>query len=264
MNFIVRTLLIAGTMLSSNTMETLATTNFSEEITTSINSTDLIRDLYTKTHAENYGLSFDAFLEGMTGYLNLINENKIKNTRVLSIVDFSQPSKNKRLYIFDLMKGELLINTYVAHGRNSGLMYAEKFSNIINSRKSSIGFYKAAETYRGKYGLSLKLDGLQRQLNHKARERAIVMHPAKYVSKHFLESNGYMGRSYGCPAVPYKEHKDIIQAIKGGSVFYIYTNQEYKKEENLYSLPDNTLELLSTYTASFPSKVQPIGLPDDM
>ncbi|MBB6459780.1 murein L,D-transpeptidase catalytic domain family protein [Flammeovirga kamogawensis] len=221
-------------------------------------SENLVLTFYNNAHLEAKGLSYDAFKEGITGYLNLLNEGKIQNKKVLSIIDFSQPSNQKRLYIIDIEKSCLLLNTYVAHGVNSGMLYANRFSNTINSRQSSLGFYKAAETYTGKYGLSLKLDGLEENINHKARERAIVLHPAKYVSQNFINNNGYTGRSFGCPAVSYKDHKKVINYIKGGSVMFIYTNKVDKSDSDLSTLPENTTELFSTYSCIAPKKIQPI------
>ncbi|AZQ62842.1 murein L,D-transpeptidase catalytic domain family protein [Flammeovirga pectinis] len=221
-------------------------------------SENLILTFYTIADLESKGLSYDAFKEGVTGYLNLLNEGEIQNKKVLSIIDFSQPSNQKRLYIIDIEKSCLLLNTYVAHGVNSGMLYANKFSNILNSRQSSLGFYKASETYNGKYGLSLKLDGLEKNINHKARERAIVLHPAKYVSQNFINNNGYTGRSFGCPAVSYKDHQKIINYIKGGSVMFIYTNKVDKAPTDLSTLPENTTALFSTYSCIAPKKIQPV------
>ncbi|WP_223241285.1 murein L,D-transpeptidase catalytic domain family protein [Flammeovirga sp. EKP202] len=215
----------------------------------------LLSTLYDTAHLKDEGLSFDAFKKGMIAYLNLINKKQINNTRVVSILDFNQPSTAKRFYIIDVTSGKLLLKTYVSHGVNSGLLYAENFSNIVNSKQSSLGIYKAAETYTGKYGLSLKLDGLERNINDNARKRAIVLHPAKYVSEHFIHQNGYMGRSFGCPAVSYQDHKKVIQYIKGGSVLYIHTNIERYQDEALFSLPENSLELLAQYTNIPPQKI---------
>ncbi|NME66690.1 murein L,D-transpeptidase catalytic domain family protein [Flammeovirga aprica] len=219
----------------------------------------LISKLYDNARLKDEGLSYDAFKKGMIAYLNLINDKKIKNTRVLSILDFNQPSTSKRFYIIDVTTGKLLLKTYVSHGRNSGLLYAERFSNIVNSKQSSLGIYKTSETYHGKYGLSLKLDGLEKNINDNARKRAVVLHPAKYVSEHFIDQNGYIGRSFGCPAVPYKDHKDVIQYIKGESAFYIHTAIERRLDEALFTMPDNALELLAKYTNIPPQTIKVRG-----
>lgn len=220
-----------------------------------IENESLILTYYQDANLEKEGLSFNAFKNAITGYLNLVNNNLISNTRVLSVLDFNQPSTEKRFYILDLETGKLLLKTYVSHGVNSGLLYAERFSNKVNSRQSSFGMFKAAETYTGKYGLSLKLDGLEHNINNNARKRAIVLHPAKYVSNHFIEQNGYAGRSFGCPAVPYDIHKEVINYIKGGSALYINTDKAIKRDNNLSQLPDNTLELLAKHTNITPQKI---------
>ncbi|KAB7729342.1 hypothetical protein F5984_17095 [Rudanella paleaurantiibacter] len=141
---------------------------------------------------------------------------------VLSIVDMSQPSNRKRLYVIDLESRKLLFNTYVAHGRNSGVLLAEKFSNTNSSYQSSLGFYKTLGTYSGKHGLSLQLQGLERGFNDNAFSRAIVMHGADYVCEDIIKNTGRLGRSQGCPAVSNAESKPIIQAIKGGSCLFVY------------------------------------------
>ncbi|KXX70369.1 hypothetical protein AVL50_12245 [Flammeovirga sp. SJP92] len=214
----------------------------------------LISTLYDSARLKDEGLSFDAFKKGMIAYLNLINRKQIKNTRVLSILDFNQPSTAKRFYIIDIATGKLLLKTYVSHGVNSGLLYAERFSNTVNSRQSSAGVYKTSETYQGKYGLSLKLDGLETNINHNARKRAVVLHPAKYVSEDFIANNGYAGRSFGCPAVSYKDHKAVINHIKGGSAFYIHSSVERFHHKAFAVLPENSFELLAKYTNISPQK----------
>ncbi|MBB3700136.1 hypothetical protein FHS70_004298 [Flammeovirga yaeyamensis] len=255
MDFSFKSLIIVITLLCINFTNTTATDRV-KEAHVGETTNELILSLYQKAKLQDYGLSFQAFAKGLTGYLNLLNKGEIKNTRILSIVDFSQPSTNKRLYIIDIKKGVLLMNTLVAHGRNSGTLYADNFSNILNSKQSSCGFFKASETYFGKYGLSLKLDGLQKNINNKARERAIVIHPAKYVSETFVQQNGYLGRSFGCPALSYKDHKQVINTIKGGSVFFIYSNKNTSSDDKLDEIPNNALELLSNYTSSTPSMME--------
>jgi hypothetical protein len=135
----------------------------------------------------------------------------------------SQPSVNKRLYVIDLEKQKLLLRTYVAHGRNSGELYAKKFSNDISSYQTSLGFYQTLTTYQGKHGLSLKLKGLETGFNTNALDRAVVIHGADYASESFIRKNGRLGRSLGCPAVPYEIHKDLIETIKNGACLFVYS-----------------------------------------
>lgn len=158
----------------------------------------------------------------LAGY-EILNETKaIGRPGVITIIDFSLPSDKERLWVLDLVHGKVLFHCLVSHGRNSGELMAEKFSNIPGSFTSSPGFYATGDTYTGKNGLSLVLEGLESGINDKARDRAIVMHGADYVSPEYIMKNGRLGRSYGCPAVPEKISGDIIQSIKGGSCLFIY------------------------------------------
>jgi len=158
----------------------------------------------------------------LAGYELLLEERCVSRPEVLTIIDFSLPSDKERLWVLDLIEGKVLFHCLVSHGRNSGELMAEKFSNIPGSNSSSPGFYKTGETYMGKHGLSLALDGLETGINDKARTRAIVIHGADYVSAEFIRKYGRLGRSFGCPAVPQELSKEIIQTIKGGSCLFIY------------------------------------------
>jgi hypothetical protein len=178
--------------------------------------------LYKTIELDQYGLSEDAFNYAWQGYQKLIEENKISCSDYLSICDFSQSSKQKRLYIIDVTNNKLLINTYVAHGKNSGAEYATKFSNTPESLQSSLGFYITSNTYIGKHGLSLRLNGVDAGYNDKALERTIVMHGATYVDDARVKAGMYMGRSWGCPAVPQKESANIITTIKNGTCLFVY------------------------------------------
>lgn len=141
---------------------------------------------------------------------------------ILTVIDFSLPSTEKRLWIIDLERKEILLNTVVAHGRNSGMLMAEKFSNQPESNQSSLGFYKTAETYRGKHGYSLRLDGLEKGVNDQARNRAIVIHGADYAREAVAKMSGRLGRSLGCPAVPTELSAQVIDLVKEGSLLFIY------------------------------------------
>jgi len=158
----------------------------------------------------------------LAGYGLLKEQQLLKRPGVITIIDYSLPSNMERLWVIDLVNAKVIYRTLVSHGRNSGDLMAENFSNKPGSYASSPGFYSTGETYKGKHGLSLKLDGLEKGINDKARERAIVVHGADYVSPCFIRQNGRLGRSLGCPAVPEKLSKDIIETIKGGSCFFIY------------------------------------------
>lgn len=193
--------------------------------TSTINS-DLLKEpstsLYTKSKLNQYGLSPEAFEYAWKGYQHLLKNNKIKLSRFLSVCDFSQPSSQKRLYIIDVETEELIINTYVAHGKNSGGDYASNFSNKPESLQSSLGFYVTGETYTGKHGLSLRVHGVDPGYNEKAYLRTIVIHGAAYVDEQRARHGVLMGRSFGCPAVPQKESAHIISTIKNGTCLFIY------------------------------------------
>lgn len=163
-----------------------------------------------------------AFNLALNGYYDLKSKGTLKNDSLIVIVDFSKSSDHKRLYLLDIKNQDLVRNTYVAHGMQSGAETAESFSNRVLSYKSSLGLYVTAETYEGKHGYSLRLDGMSKELNDNARKRAIVIHGANYVSKDFIERNGRLGRSFGCPALPMNESSEIIDLIKNGTCLYIY------------------------------------------
>lgn len=194
--------------------------------------------IYDSLQLNMLGLSKQAFKEGIKGYNILRSQGKLNNENVLSIVDFSLPSSQKRLFVIDLENFKLLFNTYIAHGINSGKEYATRFSNRPESRMSSLGFYVTQETYFGEHGLSLKLEGEEKGINDNAASRAIVIHPADYVSENTVKSLGYLGRSYGCPALPEKVATPIIKTIKDGTCFFVYSdNQKYFSRSALLKLP---------------------------
>jgi hypothetical protein len=168
------------------------------------------------------GLSKKAFEYAYKGYRSLVKKKIITEQRYLVICDFGQSSNNKRFYVLDMSDKKVMINTYVAHGRRSGGEYATRFSNKPRSNQSSLGFYKTLQTYQGEHGLSLRVKGLDPGYNDKATARAIVIHGADYIGEQWLERNQYMGRSYGCPAIPKKESVDIIIKIKEGCCMFIY------------------------------------------
>jgi|SRR5690348_9197076 len=184
--------------------------------------------IYDSLQLDDLGLSKQAFIEGLKGYNVLRSEGKLNNDDIISIADFTLPSTQKRLFVIDLANHKLLFNTYVAHGRNSGKEYANRFSNSPDSHMSSLGFYVTLQTYYGEHGLSLRLEGEEKGINDNAESRAIVIHPADYVSENTVKSLGFLGRSFGCPALPEKLAPSIIQAIKDGSCFFVYSdNNKY-------------------------------------
>jgi hypothetical protein len=140
----------------------------------------------------------------------------------LTLIDYSLPSTTPRLWVFDLHSGRLLFNELVAHGRNSGDNMATKFSDVVDSRESSLGLFRTAGTYVGHNGYSLRLDGLEPGFNGHARERAIVMHGAAYVDANVAKANGRLGRSFGCPALREAVARKVIDTVRDGGVIFSY------------------------------------------
>lgn len=174
-------------------------------------------DLYRSMQLEGV-VGRKAFRQAVAGYHRIAGRKR----DVLTLIDFSRPSTEERLFVFDMKRGKLLFSSVVSHGKNSGGNYATSFSNEYGSYKSSLGFYLTGTTYQGKNGYSLVLNGLERGINDRARQRAIVMHGAAYADPSVASRTGRLGRSLGCPAVPKELTRPIIDAIKGGSVMYIY------------------------------------------
>jgi len=185
------------------------------------------KGIYDSLKLNTLGLSKQAFDYAMQGYNYLRSIGKLTNDKIISIVDFSLESNKKRLFILDLENYKILFNTYVAHGRNSGREFASQFSNENESYKSSLGFYVTHDTYNGKHGFSLRLQGEEKGINDNALNRAIVMHSAWYVSENVAKSQGYIGRSQGCPALPEEFTKPIIEKIKNGSCLFLYSPDKY-------------------------------------
>ncbi|HTO14928.1 MAG TPA: murein L,D-transpeptidase catalytic domain family protein [Edaphocola sp.] len=181
--------------------------------------------LYNKINFGNYKkVSKEVFIKAYQGYANLKNAGQLNNKNILTICDFSLSANIPRLWVIDLNKKKVLFNTLVAHGQGTGEEFATAFSNIENSHQSSLGFFTTANTYYGDKGYSLKIEGKDPGFNDQAFNRAIVIHGADYVSKAFINSNKRLGRSWGCPALPQELNRPIIDAIKGGSAFFIYSN----------------------------------------
>jgi hypothetical protein len=178
---------------------------------------------YNMLHLDSLGMDQRVFAQAVKGWNKLRSHNRISRENILTIADFSQPSINKRLYVIDLDAGRVLYHTYVAHGRNTGKDKALSYSNRMSSYKSSPGFYLTSTTYNGSNGYSLRLTGLEKGINDNAQRRAIVMHGADYVNESYISSQGYIGRSQGCPAIPLELTMPVINTIKEGSCLFIYT-----------------------------------------
>jgi hypothetical protein len=170
-------------------------------------------------------LSYKVFELSIKGY-DKIKDRLGLDKEILTIIDYSKPSTQKRLFLIDLRNKKVLYKSLVAHGKNSGNNFARKFSNRSGSLQSSLGFYVTSHTYFGKHGYSLRLKGLESGINDKAEKRTIVIHKADYVSRRFIERYGRLGRSWGCPALPNENSKEIIDIIKDGTCLFIYGEDE--------------------------------------
>jgi hypothetical protein len=219
-----------GSTANSSEKEEVAVEETSEITKKALTADEEINILYKAFSENNTSVpSLVSFKNALTGYAKLVEEGKIKK-ELLTIVDFSLSSDNKRMWILDMATNEVLYHTYVAHGRNTGGKMATKFSNKSNSFQSSLGFYVTAETYHGKNGLSLFIDGMEKGINNNARNRYVVMHGAAYANPDFIQKTGRLGRSLGCPAIPQALTKEVIELIKGESALFIYhPNKDYAK-----------------------------------
>ncbi len=184
-------------------------------------------DVYSFLNLSQLGLSKEAYQFAVKGFKKLKQQGQLLNSSILTIIDFSQSSNNKRMYVIDLYKKALLFNTYVAHGKNTGNEYADKFSNIPGTLQSSLGFYITENMAIGsKVGLSLILKGIEKGINDKAREREIIIHGADYATEDFIKKNGRLGRSFGCPSLPPDLIKPVAESIKDGTCLFIYKHDD--------------------------------------
>ncbi len=188
------------------------------------------KDLYKRMELTDK-IDYELFEDAISGYEKI---NSKKNGNILTIIDFSKPSTEKRFYVLDMKEEKLLYETYVSHGVNTGNRTADNFSNRLNSKQSSLGFFLTNETYFGKNGYSLRLDGLEPGVNDNARRRAIVVHGADYAKPDFIDKTGRLGRSWGCPALPSDLSKEIINTIKDGSVIFANGNDKSYVQKSTY------------------------------
>lgn len=209
---------------------TLAIIFFAQASFTVLRSESEINALYNDCDLAGQ-MDYNVFEKAIKGFSKI--ERK-KKEDFITIIDFAKASTEQRLFLLNLKERRLVLKSLVAHGKNSGSNYAKSFSNAPRSLKSSLGFFLTAETYYGKHGYSLRLDGLEPGLNDNARSRAIVIHGAAYVSKSFAAKHGRIGRSWGCPALPLDNTKAIVAIIKEGNVLYIHANEKEYFERSAY------------------------------
>ena len=175
-------------------------------------------------------IDYSIFQKAYLGYVQIPN----KNPGVLVIIDYTKPSNEERFYVLDLNMKKLVYSTRVAHSKNSGLEIPLEFSDDPNSYQSSLGFFLTLGEYNGAYGYSLRLKGLEENINANAESRAIVIHGGDIVDDEYIKKFGFAGRSLGCPVLPTALTKEIVNYIKHGRVLFIYGNDEEYIEESLY------------------------------
>jgi hypothetical protein len=203
-------------------MPAVSKTDNATPITTTVTTASAAETAYHSLNSNNFNLpSMVSFAQAFEGFERL-KEKGLVEKDILTIVDFSLSSNQKRLWVIDMTTHTILFHSLVAHGRNTGNEFATKFSNKSESNQSSLGFYATGEIYTGKHGKSLRLDGLEKGVNDNARNRAVVIHGADYVSESFIRNHSRLGRSLGCPALPVELNAKIIEVIKEKSCLFIY------------------------------------------
>jgi len=174
------------------------------------------------------------FATALRAASNAVQRGDAGDPATLTVIDFSRRSTEKRMWVYDLRSRALLFDELVSHGRGSGQAMATAFSNDAESNRSSLGLYRTGETYLGKHGYSLRLDGLEQGVNDRARARGIVMHAADYVNGTTARAQGYLGRSLGCPALRPEITKSVIDAVKGGGLLFAYYPDQHWLQTSKY------------------------------
>jgi len=206
-----------------------------------------VKSVYDSLNIKNK-IDYSIFQKAYLGYVQISN----KNPGVLIIIDYTKPSNEERFYVLDLNNKKLVYSTRVAHSKNSGLEIPLEFSDDPNSYQSSLGFFVTLGEYNGAYGYSLRLKGLEENINANAEDRAIVIHGGDIVEDEYIKKFGFAGRSLGCPVLPHSITKEIIDFIKHGRVLFIYGNDEEYVDDSLYlsklaavfeGIPKNIVEI---------------------
>ena len=206
-----------------------------------------VKSVYDSLNIKNK-IDYSIFQKAYLGYVQISN----KNPGVLIIIDYTKPSNEERFYVLDLNNKKLVYSTRVAHSKNSGLEIPLEFSDDPNSYQSSLGFFVTLGEYNGAYGYSLRLKGLEENINANAEDRAIVIHGGDIVEDEYIKKFGFAGRSLGCPVLPNSLTREIIDFIKHGRVLFIYGNDEEYVDDSLYlsklaavfeGIPKNIVEI---------------------
>ena len=209
--------------INQNSVITTETDNKPQKVTLDVKS------VYDSLNIKGK-IDYSIFQKAYLGYVQIPN----KNPGVLVIIDYTKPSNEERFYVLDLNKKKLVYSTRVAHSKNSGLEIPLEFSDDPNSYQSSLGFFLTLGEYNGAYGYSLRLKGLEENINANAESRAIVIHGGNIVDDEYIKKYGFAGRSLGCPVLPAALTKEIVNYIKHGRVLFIYGNDEEYIEESYY------------------------------
>ncbi len=188
------------------------------------------KNLYNRLNLTDK-MNFKVFNDAMIGLSKITWDN----LRYFVIIDYNKPSNEPRFFVIDLKKEKLLYHSYVTHGQNSGSLYAKKFSNTPNSYQSSLGFYVSDnKPYKGEFGISLRLFGLEDKFNSNAKLRNIVIHGAEYASEDYVKKVGFLGRTSGCPAIPLSISNEVVNLLAGKSVIYIAGDDERYQNESSF------------------------------
>ncbi|MGL5279091.1 MAG: murein L,D-transpeptidase catalytic domain family protein [Cetobacterium sp.] len=232
----IKKILIILITLASSTMASMGSYSINEKL--NLDSSLSIENIKVRK-SNSFAFSPNSSIENLYRELNLTNKmdfitfsnaisgmKKLKDVKedIITIIDFTKSSIKERFFVIDLKNKKTLFSTYVMHGKNSGESIPREFSNAVNSFKSSPGFYKTENTYNGEYGYSLRLSGLEKGINDKARERAIVVHGSQYAKP--KPGAKKLDRSLGCPAIPKEISDKVINKIKDGRLLYIHTNEK--------------------------------------
>lgn len=188
------------------------------------NSAPAINEQKIISHASD--LNPQALNSALQAYQWALKNGYVKNPNVLTVIDFTKPSNEKRAWLIDLKNSTVLMNFYTTHGKNSGLDYAQSFSNSFSSDQTSLGVYTTMNAYYGKHGLSERLMGLEKGVNNNALQRSVVVHPADYASDAYVKANGRAGRSWGCFGISPAISSKFVNYTKNGSVIYAYASPE--------------------------------------
>jgi L,D-transpeptidase catalytic domain len=197
-------------------------------------------------------LAPQALQAALTAMKRLLASGANVRCDVVTVIDYSKPSTEHRLWVFDLAHARVLFDELAAHGKNSGDNQALKFSNAPDSLMTSLGVFLTGDTYIGKHGLSLRLQGLEKGFNDNCMARAIVIHAADYVSEVIATAKGRIGRSWGCPAVRPEISRPLIETLRGGSlVLAYYPDNDWMRNSKLAGLDGTTLQLKTSSPPEF-------------